>query len=95
MLYFWNKYINYTISGSSLFYTLDRFQVVDYLAKIGNNIVFKFVLKKPSKSYVENIYYVTFTSKVWVAALTILLIFACVIYVMLNWETRYKKEKKV
>lgn len=77
-----------------MFFKLERFQAVDYLIKIGSTSI-KFVLKKPSKSYVENIYFVTFTSKVWMAGLAVLLLFACVLYPMLNWETRHKKVKKV
>ncbi|KAJ8944992.1 hypothetical protein NQ318_010194, partial [Aromia moschata] len=83
------------ISGVSLILSEDRIKIVEYLYSYEYwSTKSKFILKKPSMSYVDNIYYTTFDNQVWIATLVILLIFATVLYVLLNWENNNLNDRK-
>ncbi|KAJ8966577.1 hypothetical protein NQ317_016738 [Molorchus minor] len=74
----------------SLILSPDRQMIVEYLKSYGYwSTKSKFILKKPSTSYMLNIYYMTFAGGVWIASLVVLLTFAVVLYVLLNWEIKF------
>ncbi|KAJ8931047.1 hypothetical protein NQ314_016075, partial [Rhamnusium bicolor] len=78
------------ISGTCLILSEERHRMVEFIKSFGYwSTKAKFILKKPSLSYIENIYYMTFTNKVWIASLVVLVIFAVVLYILLNWEANY------
>ncbi|CAG9822647.1 unnamed protein product [Phaedon cochleariae] len=81
------------ISGTALFLSEDRQKIVDFI-KTFNSWGTKFVLKKPSLSYIENIYFMTFAKQVWIASLVILFLFGAVLYILLNWEMKNKRNRK-
>lgn len=65
--------------------TPERQKVIEFI-KSSNSYGTKFILKKPSMSFIENIFLMTFTKEVWIASLVILFIFGFVLYGLLNWE---------
>lgn len=65
---------------------MDRQKVIQFI-KSFNPYGTKFILKKPSISFIENIFLMTFTKEVWIASLTVLTVFGIVLYGLLNWET--------
>ncbi|XP_023026955.2 ionotropic receptor 75a [Leptinotarsa decemlineata] len=75
------------IAGTALFLTEERHKVVEFI-KTFDSWGSKFILKKPSMSYIENIYWMTFTNKVWIASIIILIIFGTFLFYLLNWEKR-------
>ncbi|KAG5893067.1 hypothetical protein JTB14_014846 [Gonioctena quinquepunctata] len=79
---------NGDISGTTLFLTEERHQVIEFI-KTFDSWGTKFILKKPSTSYIENIYLMTFTAKVWIASFAILFIFGIVLFLLLKWEKKY------
>ncbi|VEN42926.1 unnamed protein product, partial [Callosobruchus maculatus] len=72
------------ITGLAFIPTDIRCQYLD-LIKSFQQYGTKFVLKRPSLSFIENIFLMTFTKKVWLATLLVLIIFGCVLYFLLNW----------
>ncbi|XP_064211385.1 uncharacterized protein LOC103313532 [Tribolium castaneum] len=81
------------VSAGSIFFTKERYEAVD-LIKQGNPHPIRFVVKKPSTSYIKNIFLITLNSNVWVASTVILAVFALVVYVILNWEAKNKEKVK-
>ncbi|CAH1100781.1 unnamed protein product [Psylliodes chrysocephalus] len=73
------------ITGSALFVSEERQRILDYIA-IATTWGGKIILKKPSMSYIENIYLMTFTGQVWIASLLVLITFGITLYILLNWE---------
>lgn len=65
----------------------DRQSAVEFLNTY-NQYGIRLILKKPSMSYIENIYLMTFTGKVWLACGVFLSIFGGVLYILLNWEMK-------
>lgn len=63
----------------------ERQRILDYIA-IATTWGGKIILKKPSMSYIENIYLMTFTGQVWIASLLVLITFGITLYILLNWE---------
>ncbi|KAJ8931043.1 hypothetical protein NQ314_016071, partial [Rhamnusium bicolor] len=83
------------IAGTFLVLSEERHLMVEFIKTFGYwSTKVKFILKKPSLSYIENIYYMTFTNKVWIASLVVLVIFAVVLYILLNWEANYLNENQ-
>lgn len=78
-----------SLSGTSLFITEDRHEVIEFI-KTFNLYGTKFILKKPSVSFVKNIFLMIFTKEVWISSLIILIIFGVVLYGLLNWEMSTK-----
>lgn len=85
---------NTDVTGVSVYMTEERFPAIDFLRRIGTRHDTRFLVKKPSMSYIKNIYVITFTSKVWYAILTVALIFLPLLHYMLNWECTYKNKVK-
>ncbi|XP_018580226.1 uncharacterized protein LOC108917896 [Anoplophora glabripennis] len=72
----------------------ERHAIVDFIKPAENFATkTKFILKKPAMSYIENIYYVTFTGKVWISSLAILGTLSVSLYVLLNWEAKHMNRK--
>ncbi|KAI2473962.1 Ionotropic receptor 75e, partial [Diabrotica virgifera virgifera] len=67
--------------------TEERARAINFLAK-ADTWKIRFLLKKPSMSYVENIYLMTFTAEVWIATVSILFMFCLAIYFLMNWEKK-------
>ncbi|XP_050503367.1 uncharacterized protein LOC126882445 [Diabrotica virgifera virgifera] len=67
--------------------TEERARAINFLAK-ADTWKIRFLLKKPSMSYVENIYLMTFTAEVWIATVSILFVFCLAIYFLMNWEKK-------
>jgi hypothetical protein len=61
------------------------------LIKQGNPHAIRFVVRKPSTSYMKNIFLITFNLSVWVASVVVLAVFAVAVNIILNWETRNKQ----
>jgi hypothetical protein len=61
------------------------------LIKQGNPHAIRFVVRKPSTSYMKNIFLITFNLSVWVASVVVLAVFAAAVNIILNWETRNKQ----
>ncbi|KAJ8913436.1 hypothetical protein NQ315_017180 [Exocentrus adspersus] len=77
------------LSGSYLILSEDRQRIMEFLKPTETFAAqARFILKKPAMSYIENIYYMTFTYKVWIASLVILGVMAVSLYVLLNWEVK-------
>ncbi|XP_044265306.1 glutamate receptor 2-like [Tribolium madens] len=81
------------VSGVSIYFTEDRYAAVD-LIKMGNPLAIRFIVKKPSTSYIKNIFFITFNKNVWIASIVIMLITAIVVKVILGWEVKTKKKVK-
>ncbi|XP_068895616.1 ionotropic receptor 75a-like isoform X2 [Tenebrio molitor] len=79
--------------AGSIFFTEDRYEAVD-LIKQGNPHAIRFVVRKPSTSYMKNIFLITFNLSVWVASVVVLAVFAAAVNIILNWETRNKQKVK-
>ncbi|XP_017786882.1 PREDICTED: uncharacterized protein LOC108569730 [Nicrophorus vespilloides] len=75
------------ISGSSPFFTAQRFQVVDYI-KMQNPLTIQFVMKRPPVSSVYNLFTLPFNANVWRCLGITILIFVVAIYITYNWESR-------
>jgi hypothetical protein len=72
--------------AGSIFFTKDRYEAVDMI-KMGNPHAIRFVVRKPSTSYMKNIFFITFKWSVWVASA----VFVAAVNIVLNWETRNKQ----
>lgn len=81
-----------SFSGTAFFLSEDRQNVLDFI-KSFNPYGTKFILKKPSMSFIENIFLMTFTKEVWIASLVVLTIFGIALYVLLNWEASKLNQK--
>ncbi|XP_060528319.1 uncharacterized protein LOC132703210 [Cylas formicarius] len=78
------------IGGTSLFFTKDRVDLIDYIAMV-TPTKSKFVFRQPKLSYVSNVYTMPFDRRVWLCiAFTIILIIATM-YVLAKWEWKKKK----
>ncbi|XP_068896150.1 glutamate receptor 2-like [Tenebrio molitor] len=77
------------VSAGSIFFTKDRYEAVDMI-KMGNPHAIRFVVRKPSTSYMKNIFFITFKWSVWVASA----VFVAAVNIVLNWETRNKQKVK-
>lgn len=78
------------VLGCSIFFTEDRYAAVD-LIKMGNPLAIRFIVKKPSTSYIKNIFLITFNNNVWIASIIIMIISAIVVKIILAWEVKHKE----
>ncbi|KAJ3637008.1 hypothetical protein MTP99_000505 [Tenebrio molitor] len=81
------------VSGVSIYFTEDRYAAVD-LIKMGNPLAIRFIVKKPSTSYIKNIFVITFNTSVWIASMVVMIIAAVVVKMILNWEAKHKEKVK-
>jgi hypothetical protein len=61
------------------------------LIKMGNPLAIRFIVKKPSTSYIKNIFVITFNTSVWIASMVVMIIAAVVVKMILNWEAKHKE----
>ncbi|CAH1979696.1 unnamed protein product [Acanthoscelides obtectus] len=81
---------NSDITGSPFIPTDTRCKYLDII-KTFEQYGTRFILKRPSLSFIENIFLMTFTKKVWIASTLVLILFGTVLYFLLNWEAKHKK----
>lgn len=75
-------------SGSVIFMTTERAQVMEYLTmEISANVAF--ILRPPPISYVSNIYYLSFTEVVWICSISLVIFSTIVIAAILKVLVKY------
>ncbi|CAG9853643.1 unnamed protein product [Phyllotreta striolata] len=73
------------IGGTSLFFTEDRVDVIDYVAMITPTRSY-FIFREPKLSYVTNVFILPFDMGVWLSTVALVIIAVFFLYVILNWE---------
>lgn len=74
-----------SFSGNSVFVTLDRLDVVDFIASTSSTNI-KFIFKAPPLSYVTNIFTLPFDKQVWYCSYVILILIFGILYLIVWWE---------
>lgn len=80
----------FIVIEAALIPTFERINAVAYMS-VQSPYYLKFVLKKPSLSYVKNIYVLVFDKTVWLVLAIILVIFAFAAFLILNIEAKTNK----
>lgn len=78
---------NYTFVGTPLFFTIDRVDIIDYIA-MTTPTRSKFVFREPKLSYVTNVFMLPFDRYVWTAIISLLIINIMWLYTIIKWEWR-------
>ncbi|KAM3960280.1 ionotropic receptor 75a [Aphomia sociella] len=71
--------------GTLAIFTLERIEVIDYIAMIGSTAV-RFVFREPPLAYVSNIFTLPFTTNVWLAIVVCVLGCSVFLYITSKWE---------
>lgn len=73
------------LSGNSVFVTLDRLDVADFIAATSHTDI-KFIFKAPPLSYVTNVFTLPFDNYVWYSSYAVLVLILGVLYLVVWWE---------
>lgn len=73
------------VSGNSVFVTLDRLDVVDFIAATSHTDI-KFIFKAPPLSYVSNVFTLPFEIDIWLCTYAIVVVLFGVLYLVVWWE---------
>ncbi|KAJ8959817.1 hypothetical protein NQ318_011549 [Aromia moschata] len=76
---------NAELGGTASFFTLDRIDIVDYIAAT-NPTFMKFIFKAPPLSYVANVFTLPFDTYVWYSCFLMTAAILVVLYIIVFWE---------
>lgn len=73
------------IGGTSMFLAYDRIALVDFLSMTTNTMA-GFVFRTPPLSYTSNIYYLPFSSTVWICSILLVMLSTVIIYITFKYS---------
>ncbi|XP_056633828.1 ionotropic receptor 75a-like [Diorhabda sublineata] len=73
------------IGGTALFFTIDRIDVIEYVAPSAPTYA-KFIFRAPPLSYVSNVFTLPFDTDVWYSCFGLVPLIFIVIYIIVKWE---------
>nr|APC94347.1 ionotropic receptor 1 [Pyrrhalta aenescens] len=76
---------NAEIGGTALFFTIDRIDVIEYIAPSAPTYM-KFIFKAPPLSYVSNVFTLPFDTDVWYSCFALVPLIFVTIYIIVKWE---------
>lgn len=79
--------LGFLFPGTALFFTIDRIDVIDYIAPSVPTFM-KFIFRAPPLSYVSNVFTLPFDTYVWYSCFALVPLIFVVVYVIVIWEWR-------
>ncbi|XP_050500152.1 uncharacterized protein LOC114335442 [Diabrotica virgifera virgifera] len=73
------------IGGTASFFTLDRLDVIEYVAPSAPTFM-KFIFKAPPLSYVSNVFTLPFDTYVWYCCFALVPIIFIAVFIIVKWE---------
>ncbi|CAG9829190.1 unnamed protein product [Diabrotica balteata] len=73
------------IGGTALFFTIDRVDVIEYVAPSAPTFM-KFIFKAPPLSYVSNVFTLPFDTYVWYCCFALVPIIFIAVFIIVKWE---------
>lgn len=73
------------LAGTSMFLAYDRIALVDFLSMTTNTMA-GFVFRTPSLSYTSNIYYLPFSTTVWICSILLVILSTVIIYITFKYS---------
>ncbi|XP_068992023.1 ionotropic receptor 75a-like isoform X1 [Neodiprion pinetum] len=73
------------LGGTALFFTKERIDVIQYISLYTPTRA-KFIFRRPSLSYVSNVFVLPFRPTVWIASMVFIILVSVLLYVAWKWE---------
>jgi ionotropic glutamate receptor len=84
---------NRVASGTPLFFTTDRIDIIDYIAATTPTYM-KFIFKAPPLTYVTNVFTLPFAASVWHYCFVMVAVVVIFVYLVVLWEWKEVKFRK-